>query len=142
MDSQQIALVQDSFAQVVPIADKAADLFYARLFQLDPTLRALFKGDMREQKRKLMTMIQMAVASLTRLDGLVPAVQALGRRHAGYGIADKHYATVGDALLWTLEQGLGAAFTPEVAAAWATVYTLLAETMQAAGAETLEMIPA
>jgi hemoglobin-like flavoprotein len=135
MDAQRIALVQHSFAQVVPIADQAADLFYARLFQLDPSLRAMFKGDMREQKGKLMTMLRMVVVGLTQMEELVPAVQALGRRHAGYGVAEAHYATMGAALLWTLEQGLGAAFTPEVAAAWATVYTLLAGTMKAAAAK-------
>jgi hemoglobin-like flavoprotein len=129
---REISLVQASFDQVVPIADKAADLFYARLFQLDPSLRSMFKGDMQEQKRKLMAMLKIAVAGLNRLDELVPAVQALGRRHTSYGVADQHYATVGAALLWTLEQGLGAAFTPEVQAAWTTTYTLLAETMRTA----------
>ena len=135
MNPKQISLVQDSFAQVAPIADLAAELFYARLFQLDPTLRYMFKGDMREQKRKLMTMLTVAVNSLTRPEELLFAVKALGRRHAGYGVEDRHYDTVAEALLWTLEQGLGASFTPEVKAAWVAVYTLLATTMQQAAAE-------
>src|SRR3954452_24569678 len=130
MTPEQKLLVQTSFAQVVPIAGTAATLFYDRLFELDPSLRAMFKGDMEEQKRKLMTMLQVAVANLNRLDTLVPAVQNLGARHVGYGVQPHHYATVGAALLWTLEQGLGPAFTPDVRDAWVAVYTLLADVMQ------------
>lgn len=132
MNSQQIGLVQGSFALVAPIADQAADLFYTRLFELDPSLRGMFQGDMAEQKRKLMTMLTVAVNSLTRPEALLPAVQALGQRHTGYGVENRHYETVGSALLWTLEKGLGEAFTPEVKAAWIAVYTLLATTMQQA----------
>jgi hemoglobin-like flavoprotein len=132
---EQIALVQATFARVQPIAETAAALFYERLFTLDPALRPLFHGDMREQGRKLMTMLQVVVNGLTRLEALVPAVRALGRRHVGYGVTDDHYATVGAALLWTLEQGLGAAFTPEVSGAWAAAYTLLAGVMQTAAEE-------
>lgn len=118
-----------------PLPTPAAELFYTRLFAHDPSLRAMFPGDMTEQKKKLMTMLRMAVASLNRLDDLVPAVQALGARHASYGVTFEMYKTVGAALLWTLEQGLGAAFTPEVKAAWVAVYTLLANTMQQAATE-------
>src|SRR5262245_30679403 len=114
MKPEQITLVQDTFAQVVPIADTAAALFYERLFTLDPALRPLFKGDMTEQQRKLMTMLGVAVKGLNRLDTIVPAVQQLGARHAGYGVQDEHYGTVGAALLWTLGQGLGKGFTPDV----------------------------
>ncbi|HEY5598095.1 MAG TPA: methyl-accepting chemotaxis protein [Kiloniellales bacterium] len=128
----QKKLVQDSFAAVEPIAEAAAELFYGRLFELDPSLEPLFKGDMKEQGRKLMAMIKIAVRGLDSLDKLVPAVQDLGRRHTGYGVEDEHYNTVGMALLWTLEQGLKEAFTPDVKAAWATVYSVLAETMKAA----------
>ena len=135
MNSQQIGLVQASFALVAPIADQAANLFYDRLFQLGPTLRGMFKGDMAEQKHKLMTMLTVAVNSLTRPESLLPAVQSLGRRHAGYGVENRHYETVGAALLWTLEKGLGEAFTPEVEAAWVAVYIFLATTMQQAVAE-------
>jgi len=139
MTPEQIALVQTSFAQVLPIADTAAALFYNRLFELDPSLKPLFKGDMREQGRKLMTMIRVVVNGLNRLDQLVPAVQELGRRHARYGVTDAHYDTVGAALLATLHQGLGEAFTPDVAAAWAMAYALLADTMKAAAAESLRL---
>jgi hemoglobin-like flavoprotein len=123
-------LVQTTFAKLVPIADQAAAMFYARLFEMDPALRGLFKIDMAVQGRKLMQMIGVAVNGLDTIEKLVPAIKDLGRRHAGYGVADAHYVTVGGALLWTLEQGLGPDFTPDVKAAWTTVYTLLATTMQ------------
>ncbi|MCX6954744.1 MAG: globin family protein [Verrucomicrobia bacterium] len=129
MTPSDITLVKDSFRKIVPIADQAASLFYARLFELDPSLRALFRGDMHEQGRKLMAMIATAVGALERLDTIVPAVRQLGARHAGYGVTEDHYATVGAALLWTLEKGLGADFTPAVKAAWTATYTLLANTM-------------
>lgn len=134
MTPASIALVQTSFRQVAPIADQAAALFYARLFDLDPSLRRMFHGDMPAQGRKLMQMIGTAVAALDRLEVLVPVVRQLGARHVGYGVRDEHYATVGAALLWTLEKGLGADFTPEVKAAWTETYTLLSRTM-IAGAE-------
>lgn len=129
MNQSEITLVKDSFRKVLPIADQAAALFYARLFELDPQLRHLFRGDMVEQGRKLMTMIATAVASLERLETLVPAVRQLGARHAGYGVTEEHYGTVGAALLWTLEKGLGPEFTPAVREAWTTTYSLLANTM-------------
>lgn len=132
MTPSQVTLVKDSFRKVLPIADQAAALFYARLFELDPSLRPLFRGDMTEQGRKLMTMIATAVAALERLDTIVPAVRALGARHAGYGVKPEHYGTVGNALLWTLEKGLGPEFTPAVRDAWTSVYTLLANTMMEA----------
>jgi hemoglobin-like flavoprotein len=128
----QKKLVQESFAKVEPIAEAAAELFYNKLFELDPSLKALFKGDMKEQGRKLMATLKVAVAGLDNLEKLVPVVQDLGRRHAGYGVKPPHYTTVATALLWTLEQGLEEAFTPEVKSAWAAVYGLLAETMIAA----------
>lgn len=132
MTPRQIALVQDSWKRVAPMGDQAAGLLYARLFALDPSLEALFIGDTREQGRKLMSMISVAVSSLARLETIVPAVQALGRRHAGYGVEDRHYATVEDALVWTLRQGLGAGFTKELEEAWRTAYGILAATMQQA----------
>ena len=132
MTPKQITLVQQSFADVLPIADMAASMFYERLFALDPTLRSLFHGDMQEQGRKLMTMLRVVVAGLSRLEELVPVVQRLGIRHRGYGVTDAHYATVGTALLWTLQQGLGEGFTPEIQEAWTRAYTLLADTMRAA----------
>lgn len=134
MTPAQTILVQKTFAQVAPIADTAAALFYGRLFEIDPALRPLFKGDMAEQGRKLMQMIGVAVNGLDRLDQIVPAVQQLGIRHAAYGVKEEHYSTVAVALLWTLEQGLGAGFTPEVKDAWTAAYTVLATTMQQAAA--------
>ena len=130
----QIELVQGTFAIIAPIADDAAALFYRRLFEIDPSLQQMFKGDMAEQRRKLMQMLTAAVKGLPRLDRLVPVVEDLGRRHAGYGVSDAHYDTVGAALLWTLEKGLGSAFTPEVKDAWTTVYGVLASTMKNAAA--------
>jgi hemoglobin-like flavoprotein len=132
---RQKLLVQQTFAEVVPIADVAAQLFYARLFELDPTLERLFAGDMEAQGRKLMQMLAVAVRGLDRPDELVPAARALGQRHVGYGVRDEHYATVGSALLWTLEYGLDEAFTPEVRDAWAAVHTVLADTMKQGATE-------
>jgi hemoglobin-like flavoprotein len=134
MTPENQALVRDSFAKIVPIAPQAAALFYDRLFVLDPALKPLFKGDMAEQGRKLMAMIGTAVANLRNLEAIVPAVQDLGRRHAGYGVQPAHYDTVGVALLWTLGQGLGDAFTPSVEAAWTEAYTTLATVMKDAAA--------
>lgn len=135
MNTHQIELVQSSFAQVLPIADDAAALFYNRLFELDPALRPMFRGDMKEQGRKLMTMIGAVVSGLKTLDRIVPGIQALGARHAAYGVRDEHYDVVGAALLWTLATGLGEAFTDEVREAWTEAYTLLANTMKDAAAE-------
>jgi hemoglobin-like flavoprotein len=133
----QIELVQRTFAVIAPIADDAAALFYRRLFEIDPSLRAMFKADMADQRRKLMQMLTAAVKGLPRLDRLVPVVEDLGRRHAAYGVTDDHYDTVGAALLWTLEKGLGDAFTAEAREAWTTVYGLLASTMKNAAARQL-----
>src|SRR4051812_7662124 len=114
MHTIDIPLVQRTWNMVLLIADQAAVLFYDRLFELDPSLRGMFRStDMGEQRKKLMQMITVAVKGLDHLDQIVPAVQALGRRHGGYGVTDAHYDTVAAALLWTLEQGLGAEWTPE-----------------------------
>ncbi|MFL6333844.1 MAG: globin family protein [Pyrinomonadaceae bacterium] len=135
MNEEQVTLVQESFKKVVPIADAAAALFYGRLFDLDPALESLFKGDIVEQGRKLMQMIGVAVKSLDRLEQVLPAVCALGARHAGYGVREKDYDTVGRALIWTLKKGLGDDFTPETEAAWAETYAALAGVMKSAQAE-------
>ena len=132
MDKIQVRLVQESFKSVALIPEEAAALFYGRLFELDPQLRKLFKSDIKEQGRKLMTMIGMAVRGLDNIAALVPVVESLGRRHATYGVLPGHFDTVGAALLWTLKQGLGPAFTSEVESAWAETYTLLANTMKEA----------
>src|SRR5262245_61453752 len=134
---EKIQKVQETWSLVLPIADQAAALFYGRLFELDPSLRALFRGDMAEQRKKLMQMITVAVKSLDRLGEVVPAVQALGRRHVQYGVTDQMYDTVGEALLWTLEQGLGGRFTPDVRDAWTLVYVTLASVMKEAAGEVL-----
>lgn len=133
--TEQISLVRDSWNQVLPIADQAAELFYGKLFQLDPALKLMFKGDMAEQGQKLMRMVGIAVDNLDKLDDIVPAVQDLGVKHLEYGVKNYHYDTVGEALLWTLGQGLGDAFTTEVMVAWSDVYGLLASTMKDAARE-------
>jgi len=134
MTPQQIALVQTSWQKVVPIKEKAAELFYGKLFELDPSLKPYFKGNMAEQGRKLMAMINTAVNSLNDLGKIVPAVQDLGKRHVGYGVKPAHYDTVATALLWTLGAGLGDAFTDEVKGAWTQTYVTLATVMQDAAA--------
>lgn len=131
MNPEQITLVETSFAHALPVADAVAVRFYDRLFEIAPEMRALFPEDMREQRRKLMQMLTIVVEGLRNLDRLVPVAMDLGQRHAGYGVQDAHYQTVGAALLWTLAQSLGALFTPEVEDAWTAAYTLLAGTMQA-----------
>jgi hemoglobin-like flavoprotein len=135
MTPEQITLVQSSWEKVVPIADTAATLFYGKLFESDPALKPLFRGDLKEQGKKLMTMITTVVRGLKNLGALVPAVRDLGRRHAGYGVKDEHYEVVGESLIWTLEKGLGPEFTPDTKLAWIAAYTILADTMKAAAAE-------
>jgi hemoglobin-like flavoprotein len=120
MTPHQKTLVQSTFELVAPIAETAATLFYAKLFELDPALRLMFPSGMREQGRKLMQTLTVAVRGLDNLDALVPVVKVLGSRHVGYGVMDRHYETVAEALLWTLQTGLGDVFTPEVHDAWAT----------------------
>lgn len=127
--AEQVKLVQESWAMVEPIADAAAELFYGRLFESAPEVKPLFSGDMKSQGRKLMAMITVAVKGLSNLESIVPAVQDLGKRHVKYDVKEEHYAVVGSSLLWTLEKGLGDAFTPETKDAWATVYGVLSSTM-------------
>jgi hemoglobin-like flavoprotein len=141
MTPTKIELIRTSWGLVEPIADLAATLFYDRLFEMDPAVRRLFRRtDMAAQRKNLMQTLTVVVKGIDRLDDLVPAVQALGRRHAGYGVRPGHYDIVGAALLWTLEQGLGAAFTPDVRDAWAEAYGTLATVMIDAAAE--EIAPA
>lgn len=130
---KQIDLVRATFAQIEPSSELAASLFYGRLFEIAPEVRPLFKSDLEAQGKKLMQMIAVAVANLDNLSAIFGPVRALGVRHLGYGVQPAHYAVVGEALIWTLEQGLGESFTPEVNAAWTNVYATLAETMQQAG---------
>lgn len=135
LTANDIALVRTSFARVMPIKELAADLFYARLFEIAPQLREMFPNDLKEQKSKLMAMLAAAIGGLHDLKTLVPHVKALGARHAGYGVTVAHYGIVGDALMWTLERGLGDAFTPKVRSAWAKIYGILAGTMQTGAIE-------
>ena len=134
MNPNTLHHVQSSWAQVRPIDRQAAAIFYDELFSLDPSLRSLFKGDMQAQGARLMQMIGAAVGQLERLDVLVPVLQSLGQRHAGYGVVQAHYTLVGTALLTTLAKGLGPAFTPEVKAAWIEVYGLISSVMCEAAA--------
>jgi hemoglobin-like flavoprotein len=132
MNTEKIALVRSSWQQVLPVKDTAAKLFYGQLFELDPSLRSMFKGDMVEQGRKLMAMINTVVNSLDKLAPLLGTIEEMGRRHVAYGVTEKHYDTVGSALIWTLGQGLGDAFTPAVKDAWVEAYTILSSTMKQA----------
>ena len=135
MTPEQIELCKSSWAMVEPIADDAAAIFYRNLFNADPELEPLFKGDMVEQGKKLMQMIAAAVNLLDKLEDLVPVVQKLAVRHVSYGVEDSHYDTVGGALIMTLGMGLGDAFTDDVKEAWVTAYGILADTMIAAANE-------
>jgi len=139
MTPEQVSMVQDSFKKVVPIADTAADLFYDRLFAIAPEVRPLFPDDLKDQKKKLIGMLATAVSNLHQVETIIPAVQDLGKRHVNYGVKDGHYQPVGAALLWTLEQGLGDAFTPPVKEAWTAAYTTLAGVMKNAAATVTPM---
>lgn len=135
MTPTQKSLVQSSWKRVAPLADAAAIMFYDRLFEIDPSTKPLFRQtDMPHQRKKLLQVIGTAAVSLDRLDALLPVVEDLGRRHAGYGVDDKHYDSVGAALLWTLERGLGKEWTPQVAEAWTVTYGLLSGVMRRAQA--------
>ena len=125
----QIDLVQSSFAKVAPIADTAAALFYGRLFEIAPEVKPLFHGDMAEQRRKLMTTLGVVVNGLKNLDAVLPAARALAVKHVGYGVKAAHYAPVGEALIWTLDRGLGADFTSEVRSAWLAAYGAISGVM-------------
>lgn len=134
MNAEQIELLKSSWAKVVPIKDTAAELFYGKLFEMDPAVKPLFKGDMKEQGRKLMAAINTVVNGVDKLDTMVPILQEMGKRHVAYGVKDAHYDTVGAALLWTLGQGLGEAFTPEVKEVWTGAYGAIAGVMKEAAA--------
>ncbi|MEH6449202.1 MAG: globin family protein [Oleispira sp.] len=135
MNPSTINDVQSTFNIIAPIADDAAALFYSKLFEIDPSLKSMFKGDMTDQRKKLMQILGVAVSSLNNLEAIVPAVQDLGRRHVKYGVRPQHYNTVAEAILWMLAQTLGATFTPTIKQSWTEVYTVLADTMVAAGNE-------
>jgi nitric oxide dioxygenase len=129
MTPEQIKAIQESFAKVVPISEQAAALFYGRLFEIAPSVKPLFRGDMTEQGRKLMATLAVVVNGLTNLESILPAASALAKRHVGYGVKPIHYPIVGEALLWTLQRGLGADWTPELAEAWTDAYGVLSDYM-------------
>lgn len=136
MSPETREILKTSWAMVAPISDVAAGLFYERLFTLDASLKPMFAGaDMKEQRRKLMQAIAAVVNGADDLETLVPTLQQLGRNHARYGVIDRHYDTVATALLWTLEQGLKAAWTPAAQAAWIEAYTTVATVMRNAAAD-------
>jgi hemoglobin-like flavoprotein len=143
MTPEQILLVRSSFAKVGALGDRAPVLFYERLFELDPSLKPLFRSDPAQQRAKLMAALRTVVGALDRLEQVLPLLRDLGRRHARYGVEPEHYATVGAALIWTLEQGLGPDFTAATRRAWMDAYSLLAWTMiTAAEAEVREQLAA
>ena len=125
MNSTQAKLVQDSFAKVAPISEQAAAIFYDRLFEVAPAVKAMFPADMKEQRKKLMATLAVVVNALSNLESVLPAASALAKRHVNYGAKPEHYPVVGGALLWTLEKGLGEAWTPDVADAWTAAYGTL-----------------
>jgi nitric oxide dioxygenase len=125
MTPEQIALVQQSFTKVVPISQQAANMFYGRLFEIAPEVKPMFRGDITEQGSKLMATLAVVVNGLTDLNSILPAASALAKRHVAFGVKPSHYALVGATLLWTLEKGLGAAWTPVLAAAWRAAYATL-----------------
>ncbi len=129
MTPDQIKLIQESFAKVAPISEQAAALFYGHLFEIAPQVKPLFRGDMKEQGRKLMATLAVVANGLSNLPTILPAVSALAKRHVEYGVKPSDYAPVGEALLWTLERGLGAQWTPDLKAAWAAAYAVLSEYM-------------
>ena len=132
MTPHQIQLIRRSFALVFPRAHVAALIFYKRLFELDPALRPLFRGNIEEQGTKLMQMLAAAVRLLEKPETLVPVLEDLGRRHVHYGVRDEHYDVVGQALLWMLGETLGSDFSPAAREAWASLYALVATTMKRA----------
>ena len=134
MSPQQIALVTETWRGIVPIRDTFAQLFYTKLFALDPGLRALFKGGLGEQGRNLVAMSSIAVRNLAQPEAVERALRELGRRHESYGVRPGHYETVETALILSLDLSLGEAFTPEARAAWQAAYAFLAGTMQVGSA--------
>jgi nitric oxide dioxygenase len=129
MTPADVALVQSSFSKVVPIADAAASLFYSRLFDIAPEFRPLFKNDISEQGSKLMATLGFVVNGLNEPETVLPAAKTLAVKHVSYGVRSEHYAPVGEALIWTLQQGLGDEFTDDVKDAWLAAYTALSGAM-------------
>jgi hemoglobin-like flavoprotein len=129
MTPEQVKAIQESFAKVAPISEQAAELFYGRLFEIEPAVKTLFHGDMKEQGKKLMGTLAVVVNGLSNLEAILPAASALAKKHVTYGVKAADYGPVGAALLWTLERGLGPDWTPDLAAAWTDAYTVLSDYM-------------
>ena len=129
MNETQIDMIQASFKKVAPISDVAAGIFYARLFEIAPEVKPMFKGDISEQGKKLMTTLGVVVNGLKDLDKIVPVAQQLAVKHIDYGVKAEHYKPVGEALIYTLDKGLGDDFTPELKEAWIEAYTILSGVM-------------
>jgi hemoglobin-like flavoprotein len=132
MDSHHVALVQQSFEKAAAMGEKVAEIFYAELFAIDPSLRAMFKGDMKQQGKKLLTALALVVRSLHAPEKILGPVKQLAVKHLDYGVRPEHYTYVGNALLRTLKKGFGAEFTPELSEAWVEAYRLLATVMKEA----------
>ena len=132
MTPEQIIIVQATFGTVLPFADETAESFYGRLFELDPSLRAMFNNDLESQRRKLISSLVLVIKNLQRPEVFLHKIQNLGRAHVGYGVRSHHYDLVGEALLYAIAQRLGEDFTFEVKAAWVEAYNLLANAMQTA----------
>jgi hemoglobin-like flavoprotein len=137
MTPRQIEIVRQSFSQIMPFKDQVIELFYCRLFELDPSIRLMFKSDMTEQRQKLTAALAMVIGRLETMESLLPVLRELGRRHKGYGVRNRHYDLVGEALLWTLEIGLSSRWTKELAEAWKGAYGQVANAMSE-GAESPE----
>jgi nitric oxide dioxygenase len=132
MTPEQAQIIKLTFAQVMRDRDRVGRMFYDRLFSIAPEVKPLFKGDIAEQSRKLMDTLALAVGMLRDMPTLVITLEGLARRHVGYGVKDEHYDKVGEALLWTLEKGLGDAFTAQVRDAWAALYVAVSQVMRSA----------
>lgn len=136
MNKTEIEVIRETWALVIPIADVAAELFYQRLFEIDPETKSLFAAtDMAEQNKNLIGALSLVVDKMDQLDTVIPVLQELGCNHVKYGVADRHYDSVGSALIWTLEQGLGEGFTDQARAAWTVAYALVSGPMRQAAAE-------
>jgi hemoglobin-like flavoprotein len=132
---EQKSLVKQSFESLMPVSRTAAGLFYKKLFELEPSLRHMFMGDMQAQERKFVNMLKIVVSNLDRIEQVTPAIEALGRRHAGYGVEARHYEIFGTALLWAVEQAAGPDCLSGTREAWFALYSYLTETMKNAGAD-------
>lgn len=129
MNAQQIQLVKETWGFVIVKSDAAGELFYSRLFEVSPGVKHLFKGDVKEQARKLMSMVTYVIAKLDKLDTILTEIKSLAQRHSKYGAQKEHYAVVGECLIYTLKTGLGDRWNANVEAAWIAVYKILSNAM-------------